>query len=147
MSDPAFPPTTCNPPARHTHRHHGDGREQIVGGDDNEKEDCYSNDDCRPHRSQSRHGHFGDDKKRYPGNDGAIDHADDCLAECFDITTRGKEAARCDEPNPDQSEAAPRGPSAIKAQMPPSTATLTDNASNSVMAFPKNSLLRDAALT
>ena len=35
----------------------------------------------------------------------------------------------------------------MKAQMPPSTATLTDNASNSVMASPKNSLLRGAALT
>ena len=39
--------------------------------------------------------------------------------------------------NPTQTRAKPpSGPSAMKAQIPPSTATLTDNASNSVMAFP-----------
>src|SRR5580693_9238993 len=39
--------------------------------------------------------------------------------------------------NPTQTRAKPpRGPSAMKAQMPPSTATLTDSASNSVMASP-----------
>ena len=62
----------------------------------------------RDYSPRSRHRNFGDDEKRDPGNDGAIDHADDCLAECFDITTRGKEAACCDEPNPDESEAAQR---------------------------------------
>ena len=35
----------------------------------------------------------------------------------------------------------------MKAQIPPSTATLTDNASNSVMAFPINLTLRDRAFT
>ena len=50
--------------------------------------------------------------------------------------------------NPTQTRAKPpRGPSAMKAQMPPSTATLTDNASNSVMASPIDLVLRDAALT
>ena len=39
--------------------------------------------------------------------------------------------------NPTQTSAKPpKGPSAIKAQMPPSTATLTDSASNSVMVSP-----------
>src|SRR5271168_1236428 len=45
--------------------------------------------------------------------------------------------------NPTQTRAKPpRGPSAIKAQMPPSTATLTDNASNSVMVSSVDLMLR-----
>src|SRR3974390_3069518 len=49
--------------------------------------------------------------------------------------------------NPIQTRAKPpRGPSAMKAQMPPSTATLTDSASNSVMAFPHRFVLRESAL-
>ena len=71
-------------------------------------EDRYSNDDRRPHRSQSRHRNFGDDEKHDPGNDGAIDHADDGLAKRFGITTGGKEGACRDEPDPDESEAAQR---------------------------------------
>ena len=72
------------------------------------KKTRYSNNDCRPHRSQSGHRNFGDDEKRDPGNDGAIDHADDRLAKCFDISTSRKEAAGRDKPNPDESEAAQR---------------------------------------
>src|SRR6516162_10875768 len=50
--------------------------------------------------------------------------------------------------NPAQTRANPaRGPSAMKAQIPPSTATLTDSASNSVMASPIDSVLWDSALT
>jgi len=97
VSASSFPPTTCNPPARH-----------WPARNDYKKEDRYSNDDRRPHRSQSRHRNFGDDEKRDPGNDGAIDHADDGLAKRFGITTGGKEAACRDEPDPDESEAAER---------------------------------------
>ena len=35
----------------------------------------------------------------------------------------------------------------MKAQMPPSTATLTDSASNSIMASPIDLVLRDSAFT
>jgi hypothetical protein len=47
----------------------------------------------RDYSPRSRHRNFGDDEKRDPGNDGAIDHADDGLAKRFGITTGGKEAA------------------------------------------------------
>jgi len=87
VSASSFPPTTCNPLARH-----------WPARNDYKKEDRYSNDDRRPHRSQSRHRNFGDDEKRDPGNDGAIDHADDGLAKRFGITTGGKEAACRNEP-------------------------------------------------
>jgi hypothetical protein len=62
----------------------------------------------RDYSPRSRHRNFGDDEKRDPGNDGAIDHADDGLAKRFGITTGGKEGACRDEPDPDESEAAQR---------------------------------------
>ena len=62
----------------------------------------------RDYSPRSRHRNFGDDEKRDPGNDGAIDHADDGLAKRFGITTGSKEAACCDEPKPDKSETSQR---------------------------------------
>ena len=44
--------------------------------------------------------------------------------------------------NPTQTRAKPpKGPSAMKTQMPPSMATLIDNASNSVMVSPMDLVL------
>jgi hypothetical protein len=62
----------------------------------------------------------------------AIDHADDRLAERFGITTRRKEAACGDEPNPNESEAPKRpqrdkGPNAAQyARIKPMTSMLND---------------------